>query len=223
MAARIAHEINNPLSGIKNGFHLLQDAIPTEHNYYSYVGRINKEIDRIVQIVRQMYTLYKPERETATQFSIKETISDIIALQEAVCRDRGILVNLDLDAVSDSVMLPENLFRQIIYNIFMNAVEVSPPESTIDIKAGIDQDILNVSIADQGDGIPDEIKTNIFEPLFTTKSNLTKAGLGLGLSVTKSLCEALKGRISFESTPGMGTTFHVALPLGAFEEEVSND
>ncbi len=222
MAARIAHEINNPLSGIKNAFQLLSDAIPREHDYYSYVGRIDKEIDRIAQIVRQMYSLYKPEHEAAAQFSLRETITDIIALQEAVCQDRRIKVDLEMSARNDSVILPENLFRQIIYNVFMNAVEVSPPESVISIKVGINREKLDLSIADQGDGIPDEIRSNIFEPFFTTKSHLAKAGLGLGLSVTKSLVEVLKGKIYFESTQGKGTTFYISFPLGAFEEEVSN-
>ena len=64
MAARIAHEVNNPLAGIRNAFLLIKDAIPQSHPYYAYVGRIEREIDRITRIMRQMFGLFRPAPET---------------------------------------------------------------------------------------------------------------------------------------------------------------
>lgn len=212
MAARVAHEINNPLSGIKNSFRLIEDAVPKEHAYYSYVGRIHKEIDRIALVVRQMYSLYKPQQEAGQSFSLKEVVSDIVALQEARCVEQGLTVKLDTDDDAIAVALPENLLRQVVYNVFVNAIEASPPKGTILISGSLQDDMLKIAITDQGNGIPEEIRSRIFEPFFSTKSHLSRAGLGLGLSSTKSLVEAMKGTITYESTIGQGTTFLINIP-----------
>jgi signal transduction histidine kinase len=110
------------------------------------------------------------------------------------------------------VRLPENRLRQILYNLIQNAIDASPQGGSVRIGAVIDQQCLTITVSDQG-GIPEEARPHIFEPFFTTKSDLATGGLGLGLSVCKSLVEAMDGSIAFESEPGKGTEFRVILPL----------
>ncbi len=211
MAARIAHEINNPLGAIKTAFNLLSPVLPQEHRYHHYVGKIEKEIDRIARIVRQMLDLYKPDTDTPKEFRVDQTIKEILALMKP--GEREIKFDLDLAQAREKITLPENMLRQILYNLALNAVEASPAEGIIRITAAIAENRLHIAVADQGEGIPAEIGARIFEPFFTTKRTSTAGGAGLGLSVCKTLVETMAGEIAFASQPGKGTEFRISLPL----------
>jgi signal transduction histidine kinase len=213
MAARIAHEINNPLAGIKNSFLLVRHAVPEDHPYYEYVGRIQKEIDRIAWIVRQMFDLYRPDQEPVRESSVDEVISDIVALLDSSCREYGVSIEIDTSDAPAGIATQDALLRQILYNVVQNGIEASSPGGVIKIVVSVVDNSLVLKISDQGPGIPKEARFRIFEPFFTTKSGLTTGGLGLGLSVSKSIVEAMGGSIDFESETGQGTTFTVTLPL----------
>jgi len=105
----------------------------------------------------------------------------------------------------------------------MNAVEASPSGAAVRISASVSADVLTIAVSDQGSGIPDDVRSRIFEPFFTTKDGSVTGGLGLGLSVTKGLLEAMGGSLDFESRAGGGTTFRVLIPVNISREEVSDD
>jgi signal transduction histidine kinase len=213
MAARIAHEINNPLGGIQTAFRLISRAVSSEHRYYHYVGKIEKEIERIAQIVRQMLDLYKPDTKSLQEFRADQIIGDVVTLLKPHMRENKIKFDLDLRQARETVALPENMLRQILYNLILNAVEASQQGGLIRITAKITDHCLHVAVSDCGEGIPEEIQSRIFEPFFTTKSNSAMGGMGLGLSICKSLVEATNGALEFTSRPGKGTEFRVSLPL----------
>ncbi|MFQ5849807.1 MAG: GAF domain-containing protein [Candidatus Binatia bacterium] len=214
MAARIAHEINNPLAGIKNSFLLIKDAVNEDHPYYQYVDRIDKEIARIARIVRQMFYLYRPDQESAREFLVDEAIGDVVALLEVSARQRDVVMELETDDASLLETMPEDLLRQVLYNIIQNAIEASPEGGVVKIAAAIREDVLTITVSDRGNGIPEEVRSRIFEPFFSTKAYFAQAGLGLGLSVSKSMVEAMGGTLDFESNLGEGTVFRIILPLG---------
>ncbi len=218
LAARVAHEINNPLAGIKNSFLLIKMAIPTDHPYYSYIGRIEKEVNRIAHIVRQMFDLYRPEQVPPQDFSVQETIEDISVLLAPLCGEHQVTLKVDTCKATGNLCLPENLLRQVLYNLIINAVQASPPGKPVLITATTDQNELTITVTDQGKGIPEEIQSKILEPFFTTKSGIGTGGLGLGLSVSKGLVEAMKGKLEFETQPEQGTTFRVTIPLNKEEK-----
>jgi signal transduction histidine kinase len=219
MAARVAHEINNPLAGIKNSFLLIKDAVSEEHPYYGYVGRIEREIDRIAGIVRQMFDLYRPGREMEHRFPLVEIIDGVVAMVTPRCRDYDVSIDVDVVDVPATITMPDAYLRQVLYNVIDNAIEASPPGGVVKIGATVTEDNLNITICDQGSGITEEARLHIFEPFFTTKDNLPTAGLGLGLSVSKSAVEAMRGTIDFESQVGKGTIFRIALPRRAVQAE----
>jgi signal transduction histidine kinase len=219
LAARIAHEINNPLAGIKNSFLLVKDGIPKDHPYHEYVGRIEKEVDRITRIVRQMFDLYRPEQEIKNRFLIDKTIYDVVALLEAACQENSLAIKVDTKSIM--VEMHEGSLRQILYNILINAIEASPKGGIIRIMTEVNDNNLVFSISDQGAGIPFKVRSHIFEPFFTTKHG-SKRGLGLGLSISKEIVEKLGGHISFESETGKETVFKIILPIRSGRKGVSH-
>jgi len=221
IAARVAHEINNPLAGIKNSFHLIKDAVPKDYPYYHYVGMIEKEIDRIARVVRQMFNLYRQDQETSYEFFVNETISDVVTLLEANARQRNVFLEVETDG-SVLVTLPEGLLRQVLYNIIQNAIEASPNGAAVKIATEIKNGFVRIVVSDRGYGIQEELHSRVFEPFFTTKSNVPRAGLGLGLSVSKGLVETMGGTIDFRSEVSQGTLFQVILPLNGLQREIHN-
>ncbi len=213
MAARIAHEINNPLAGIKNSFLLLKGAVVEDHPHFHYVDDVHNEIDRITNIVREMYHLYNPETEKPVEFELKRNIEDLLSHFEPTCQERGVKVTAKLPESSIIVNLPQGSLRQVMSNTLQNAIEASPSGGTVNVRVDADNDHLSISVADQGKGIPEENKGRIFEPFFTTKGESANGGLGLGLSISRSLMQVMGGSLSFSSNGKEGTVFTLTVPL----------
>jgi PAS domain S-box-containing protein len=222
LAARIAHEINNPLAAIKNSFLLIKDAVPRDHPYYQYVGRIDNEISRVSSIVRQMFDLYRPGSEPRRQFRLREVITDIVALLKVASEERNVDIQLDISGGSPVVTLDEGLFRQVLFNIIQNAIEASPPGEAVKVSAEVSDELLTVKVADQGPGIEQDIRDKVFEPFFSTKEGDATSGLGLGLSVCKGIIDATGGAISFSTEKGRGTVFNINIPLPKERREAKN-
>jgi two-component system, sporulation sensor kinase C len=212
MAARIAHEINNPLAGVQNSFLLVKRGIAPDFKYFEYVGRIEKEIERVARIVRQMFTLYKPHHTVATTFRPADVIRDVAAMLDGACRSHGVNLHFEFTSPEMTVHFHEDSLRQILFNLMQNAVEASPPESAIRVATHYANRQLVLLISDHGRGITPTEQERIFEPFFTTKSDETSGGLGLGLSIARGIIESLGGKIEFSSQLGKGTTFEVSLP-----------
>ena len=215
MAARVAHEINNPLAGIRNAFRLVRDAVPLHHPDHDMVERIEREIERIANIVRQMYTLYSPRAERVEDICVADVIQDVLLMLEPLRREYEAEFDASQVPVGLTVRISEGALCQVLYNLVANAVETSPRAGKVMLAAdlakdSIGPDFVRLSVRDYGKGIAQELGVRVFEPFLTTKADDdTKRGLGMGLSIVKGLVESFGGRIEFESTPGRGTVFRV--------------
>ncbi len=221
IAARIAHEINNPLAGIRNSFLLIKDGISPDHPYFSYVSRIETEIDRIARIVRQMFDLHRPDYVTPRQIELHQTIGDVVALLDSIAQARGVSLSVSAGAAR-RVTLPEDALRQVLYNVIVNAIEASPTNSDVWITATVSDSEAEILVADQGEGISPALQSQIYEPFFTTKSPSGTGGLGLGLPISKGLVEAMQGALAIERTSQRGTVFRIAVPVCQPGFEVKN-
>jgi PAS domain S-box-containing protein len=213
MAAKIAHEINNPLAGIKNSFLLVKDIVEKEHPHYAYVGRIESEIDRIAVVVRRMFDLYSPDRKEPREIAIGDVLRDVVSLLESSSRPSDISLETSVPEAPVIAFIPVGYANQILFNVVSNAIDASEPGGSVSVVLTADDGSVTITVTDRGRGIPEEIADRIFEPFFTTKDGAEMRGLGLGLSITKSMVEASGGSISFESVPSEGTVFTVKLPL----------
>ncbi len=212
MAARIAHEINNPLAGIKNSFLLIKGAVPKDHPRFEYVDLVGHEIDRIALIIRKMFELYRDEVQPRRAISVVDSVKEVFTLLESSLRAREIKLLCNAPQEPVNVRLPVGYFSQVMFNLLSNAIEASPTSGTITVSINREASGVVIEVEDAGTGIAPEHRDLIFEPFFTTRSEGDLRGLGLGLSVSKNMIEAMGGTIAFETAVGKGTTFIVRLP-----------
>ncbi len=214
VAAGIAHEINNPLAGIKNAFSLIKTAVPQDHPHFEYVGLIDKEIQRIAGVVRGMFDLYRPATDPIITFRIGETLNDVLLLLEPIRMEHGVELDAELEGEDETLYQPENLFRQILFNLVRNAIEAAETGSVVHIRVRVDTEDIRIGVEDSGPGVPAELAEQIFEPFFSTKTGSVESGLGLGLSVSRTIAQSLNGRLTLRHHRDP-TCFEAVVPVKA--------
>jgi len=213
LAAYIAHEINNPLAGIKNAFQLVERALPEHHPHAHYAELIKREIDRIASIIRTMYHVYRPPTPEIRDVSLFQAFQDIESLLLPKLRTSGVETVVELQDPDMKVRMNEGLLRQVLFNLVLNAIDASPKGGQVVLGALRTEDECCITVEDQGPGIPPELAERVFESGFTTKRDAAMSGLGLGLSTCRNIVESMGGSLCFGSGPeGQGTVFRVCLP-----------
>ncbi len=212
LAAGVAHEINNPLAGVRNAFELIKADLPRNHEHYELLELIDREIERISAIIHQMYQLYRHSPMQPSPFSMARAIGEVIYLLESTATKQG--VSLQWNGTDDSleVDLAEGGVKQILYNLIRNALQASPAGEVVLVDAKRTGSEIAVSVKDHGEGISEEVAQLMFDPFFTTKQTGPDGGMGLGLSVSSSLIESMGGRIEVASQLGQGSIFMAIFP-----------
>jgi hypothetical protein len=219
IAARIAHEINNPLAGIRNCAILVGSTLPTDHPYARHLSGMLREIDRVAEIVRRTSDLYLLESHPPQRTPVDPAIEDVVSLLETRAHEAG--VRIEVVPAEPGLIVPmiEGELHQVLLNILINAIEVSPAGASVRVVARSEGAQVEIRIEDQGPGIPEAHRTRIFEPFFTTRTGSGSAsGIGLGLSVSLSLVHAAGGNLRLDSTAEKGSTFRILLPAAAAVE-----
>jgi PAS domain S-box-containing protein len=212
LAAGVAHEINNPLAGMRNAFELIKSSLSPDHEHYELLELIDREIERISGIIHQMYQLYRRSPQQPSQFSLAQVIGEVTFLLEAQAQKRGVELQWSKSAGSLDVQLAEGEVKQILYNLIRNALQASPAGEAVTISARRVGSEIEVTVADRGPGISAEVADRMFDPFFTTKQAGPDGGMGLGLSVSRSLIESMGGRIEVTSEIGRGAVFTAVFP-----------
>ena len=214
IAARVAHEINNPLAGIQNSFLLLRDAIPPDHPHFRFVGAIEREIRRIADVTRQLYETYRPDTDGAGQTGVRTLIGDAVAFLQQVNRPSKVQIEAELTGLPSLVPIPESVLRQSVYNLVQNAVEASPVGGKVWVGANMEPGHFVLRVKDQGPGIAPELRQRIFEPFVTSKGRaVTTGGMGIGLSLVRRSVEAIGGSIEIADPPEGGAEFVIRFPV----------
>lgn len=212
IAAEVAHELNNPLSNVKNAFELIKTAVPPTHPNFPYIGLIDREINRMKRIVNQMYQLYAGREIIREVINLECLLQDTIALFTTQLSQKHISMIMDIPPAFPLLSLPKTELTQILCNLLHNAIEASPLGRAITMSVQHRGENLRLGVSDMGTGIPAELLERIFHPFFTTKRLHQKSNMGLGLCISNSLVQAMGGKIEVNTTEGKGTTFTVVLP-----------
>lgn len=223
LAAAMAHEIKNPLLGIRGAAQLLREELP-HHSLQGYTDVIIREADRLNALMEEMLNFARPHPFTRVAVNLHEVLDNVIALERPSCQARGILIRQQYDPSLPDVCADRNRLTQVFLNLVRNAWEAMPPGGTLTLTTKTPSalvrvrpgtgPILLVEVTDEGSGIPLEVQEKLFTPFFTTKPT----GSGLGLMISHKIIEEHGGRFVIKSIPGQGTTVRVYLPVQAEAE-----
>ncbi|MBX3348916.1 MAG: PAS domain S-box protein [Nitrospira sp.] len=221
MAAAVAHEINNPIAGIRNAFTLVKQAVDPAHPHYEFVGMIDREITRVASIVQNMYQLYRKEPSKAEPVNLSLLLRDLESLFAKRLSQLGLTLVVTQAPLRSRLLVPQSDLLQVLMNLIQNGIDSSFEGGTITLNVRQDADIIRISVSDEGSGIPPDVLPHIFDPFFTTKTEKGQKGMGLGLSVSQSLVMAMGGRMEVQTEQGAGSTFSIILPEPAAGRQAS--
>jgi two-component system sensor histidine kinase DctS len=216
MASGLAHELNQPLAAISSycsgSLQLLQRQSPDSDVIPALVKAV-EQTKRAGKIIRRIYALAKRETGVPERIDLRESLRSAITLIEATLRRQGVSLIENIPDTEISIVGDPVLIEQAIFNILRNASDAmlkSVSEShCIEVRLSTKTDYAQLSISDDGPGIPTQLGQSIFDPLFSTKTD----GMGMGLAICRSIVESHKGRIWFEPKTCGGTIFFIRLPL----------
>ena len=211
LAAGVAHEINNPLTGILTNSSLLLEDMDNDDPRREDVDVMVKETIRCREIVKRLLDFARQTRPQKRLANINALIENIVLLVRNQTTFRNILIERDLDSNIPEVLVDPDQIQQVFVNIILNAAEAMTKGGSLSIRSRCsgDGESIVVQFADTGSGITEEVRERIFDPFYTTKEH----GTGLGLSISYGIIEQHGGTISVESTLGKGSTFIIHLPI----------
>jgi len=220
LSATVAHEINNPLSGVLN-LSMLMERILREGSlppsrvaeFQGYLAQVTRETTRIGRIVSDLLAFSRRAKPLAAPTHLNRVIESALSAIDHKLHSYGVKVRLELDPRLPEVPGDSGQLQQVMINLLVNAAEASQAnvhkQVTVSTRSVSDRILIKVS--DNGEGIPPEHLHRIFDPFFTTKE--AGKGVGLGLAVVYGIVASHGGEIDVASRPGEGTTFTVRLPL----------
>jgi len=218
LAASIAHEINNPLEAVQNALYLLQKEFGGDAAKRPYLDIAARETQRMSRILRQMLGFYR-QQEAMGATDLNALVEEAGGLVAKRLRERSVQIANQLDPGLPRIRASADQLKQVLLNLLLNAADSMPRGGTITVAtqagAGAEtelfgRDAVQIQVRDTGDGIPDELLGQIFEPFFSTKPG---KGTGLGLWVSQGIVQSHGGTMRVRSRVGRGTTFMITLPV----------
>jgi two-component system sensor histidine kinase AtoS len=210
LAAGVAHEINNPLGIIQNYVQLI-DLQVRDSEIKETLAQIQVELQRIVEIVESLLSFSRVRQSPIKPLPLEDLLDEILLLVSHKLKDKNIAVERHYPSTRVVIMGYENKLKQLFMNLIMNSIDAVLTGGRIELRIEESREHVEVTIRDNGYGIPDSIREEIFKPFFSTK--MTKTNTGLGLSICQHIVESHKGIITFDSDPGKSTRFTVRLPF----------
>ncbi len=229
LAAGIAHELNNPLTGVLTFSYLVRKNLPDGSPDAEDLDLVIRETKRCASIIRRLLDFSREKTPEKTFANLNTLIEETVRLIAQPAQVNNIEIITHLEEQLPAIWLDENLIKQVIMNMLVNAQHAIEDGGRITIRTRLlsaeacpvsikeRQQVVEISITDTGCGIPAGDLQKIFDPFFTTKG--VGKGTGLGLSVSHGTIEAHGGAIEVDSTVGKGTEFRIYLPLGVPGEQ----
>jgi len=223
MAVGLAHEIRNPLGAIRGAVQLLARELGSDSRLTEYTTVLLTEVDRVNRIIEMLLDLGRPVQIRRVPLNLHQLMERVALLNEEAARERRIALIRRYDPSLPPILGDEDRLVQVFQNLIRNAIEamkeggnltlstrvsLDPLFGKMDLGAGA-RSMVEARVADEGPGIPADVRARIFDPFFTTKTN----GLGLGLAICHRIMDEHRGAIQVESVEGRGTLVTCFLPV----------
>jgi signal transduction histidine kinase len=210
LASGVAHEINNPLQGIKAQLRLISDDEALTPAGRKRLDLISQEVNRIATIVQRLLKLHQTPSATGAQSCLADVMEDLKPFLKAHLEHRKVALSIDVEPPDMRVPMRPADLRQVLIDLTMNALDAMPDGGRLRIEGSrVNGDVV-MRVRDNGLGIQPEDLHNVMMPFFTTKG---PRAAGLGLPVTCSTVRAFGGRLELTSSPGTGTTISLLFPV----------
>ena len=210
LSAGLAHEIKNPLAGIKGAIDVIRDTMSQEHPHREILTDVLHEVERIDKTVRDLLSYAKSKPPSHTDIFLPEMAQRAVGMVGKSSKNETIVFRLETMTEVPGFTGDETQLEQVFLNLLLNAQTAVRTGGTIAIRLSSDQEsMVRFEVEDNGPGIPEALHKKIFQPFFTTHTD----GTGLGLATCFRNVEYHGGTIEVHSQPGQGTRFIVTLPL----------
>ncbi len=218
MAAGVAHEINNPLSGILIYAELLKEGLNGDEEKRKDVQEIIDQTLRCKKIVSDLLEFSRQSVGTVSAFTIEALIDRSLNVLIHQASFQDVCVRKQVQAGMPEMIGDLGQLQQVMTNLFINAADAMNGKGSLAIDAGYDQEreVFSIKVADSGPGIPEHLRDKVFDIFFTTKP--VGKGTGLGLSISQNIVKLHGGSLTFNCPPQGGTTFAIEMPLGFVEQ-----
>jgi two-component system sporulation sensor kinase B len=209
LAASISHEVRNPLTVSRGFIQLSNDEEVPSVVRKEYLNTAIKELDRAAEIINDYLMFAKPALEKEEKIRIYEEVQHVVNVMMPLAKMNGVQLHLSLSDDEKCFALGERKkLEQCLINILKNGIESMPDGGNLHISIGYQSHSIHITIRDEGTGMTQEQLNRLGEPYFTTKTQ----GTGLGMMVSFSIIQSMKGKINVTSEQGKGTCFHIKLP-----------
>jgi len=214
MATGIAHEVNQPLTAVSTYTQacrrMIEGGLIDEADIVDVLGRISDEAVRAGDMIHGLKTLVRKRRSEMHVCSVNELVRAVIPLAEVEARDRGIELILRLDEQLPEIAADDVQIQQVVLNMLRNAIEAAQPAGGwVKIRTRTaEENMIEVVVTDNGCGIAQGDPDRVFQPFYSTKQD----GMGMGLSISRSIIEAHGGQIGYRPASSGGSTFYFHLP-----------
>ncbi len=210
LASGMAHEIGTPMNVILGRAEYLMDRVKEEPTKKG-LQTIITQVERITKVMNQLLAFARRKPPERGPLQLKDIVENGMELFQERLEKSRVTVETSLDDACPKVLADSDQLSQVFINLVMNAIHaMQPGGGTLRVGLAQDHDMVKLTVADTGHGIPEEALPQIFEPFYTTKE--FGKGTGLGLTVVKGIIEEHQGSITVESEEGNGTTFTIFLP-----------
>ena len=211
IAAGLAHEIRNPLAGIKGALEIVQARVNVGTPEAEFSGIAATEVARLDSLVGEFLEYARPRDPEFRMARLSDVIDHVVLLLRPEAEHAGIrIAHGDTAGLPDLRMDAEQI-QQVVFNVALNGIQAGPPDSELSIRTSYEQGWATLEVVDRGPGVAAEHRHRLFDPFFTTKTH----GTGLGLAVSHRIMAAHGGRIDVVDAPVGGTIVRIVLPVSA--------
>lgn len=212
LSASIAHEFNNPLTGITHVLHGIKRRAAYDEQDGTLLDMAISECSRIRDLIRTLQDFNRPSSGRFAPLDIHQAIDSLLLLYTHLFNSKQITIRKKYAPKLPQIIAVADQIKQVLLNIVNNALDASREHGEIAIETAAGAGTVSISISDNGTGIEPHLIDKLFTPFFTTKPEVK--GTGLGLSVSYGIVNRHEGEIMVESEPGIGSTFTIILPTG---------